>query len=76
MLHLHSFNKARGEEALERAAYLAHGLNQLAAQLLAYLIVLWQRDQIEFLASVQAMIVQLLAVNYVPVCKGGWHKQR
>lgn len=81
MLHLHLFNKTEreGEGARERCkglpGCLAHGCNQLTAQLLAYLIVLRQRDQVEFLASIQAMIVQLLAVDDVPVCTEWERKQ-
>lgn len=79
MLHLHLFNKAEREGEVERVrgrhkglpACLAHSCNQLTAQLLAYLIVLRQRDQVEFLASVHAMIVQLLAIDDVPVCTEG-----
>lgn len=81
MLHLHLFNKTEreGEGARERCkrlpGCLAHGCNQLTAQLLAYLIVLRQRDQVEFLARIQAMIVQLLAVDDVPVCTEWERKQ-
>lgn len=81
MLHLHLFNKTEreGEGARERCkglpGCLAHGCKQLTAQLLAYLIVLRQRDQVEFLASIQAMIVQLLAVDDVPVCTEWERKQ-
>lgn len=73
MLHLHLFNKADREGGRHKGlpACLAHGCNQLTAQLLAYLIVLRQRDQVEFLASIHAMIIQLLAVDDVPICTAG-----